>query len=595
MEIEIVTTMAAEVAAAATAAAQSAAAAGTAAAAAGNAAAASNAAAAAKAAAAGQAVATGSVSNFVNVSAKIRTSAEEASKAVDKAADAQASRFEKLKKGVEGLHEALKKVGEGLTGIVPGLKGLEDFTSFSGLSSLAQRFGQFSTDLEAASRKLGVTTPALAAWHIAADGAGVSAKDFDTGMAKSQDAIRGASKGEAPKTAAAMRRLGVRIARNRDGSVNYGTTQERLMGALHGISNVVDQRDMAGKVGMTEWLPMIQQGTWNEDKAKASRRGLVPTEDEIAKGKAFKDDIDDLSQSVEGLGQRVGFALIPVLDPVVKKMGEWLNAHRAEIVEKIAAAVQRFVTWVSKIDWDAVGKKASEVFDSLGGVEGILDGIAAIKLVGLVGQVLSVGAAFAELAAAIPAPLLAVGALVAGSMFAEMSRRAALDKAIPPGPDHDIRVVEAQVDEPVPSFGPGPADGGLGEKIYRPVKRLYESISGPKDDAKPTVPKPDASMSELNRQLLGRPASSGLELDWGSSSPAISYILGPIAPRGAVTDPGRLMLRGGAAATGTPEVSVRVAFDNVPAGARVESSTSPRVSLRTTTRYSMASDMRAMA
>ena len=46
---------------------------------------------------------------------------------------------------------------------------------------------------------------------------------------------------------------------------------------------------------------MIQNGTWDADKARAYKKSLVPTDAEIQKAKTFWENVNDLKDSVAGL------------------------------------------------------------------------------------------------------------------------------------------------------------------------------------------------------------------------------------------------------------------------------------------------------
>ncbi|CAL8474565.1 hypothetical protein [Caballeronia sp. S22] len=350
---------------------------------------------------------------------KIQASMAKISEPIDKMqgrfsrlGDFGASNLGKLEKGFRNAATAAEKVVEKVVAIVPGLAAIGGAGSLAGLSALAVRFGSFGFTLNKTSKLLGMNAQDLAAWHVAAKRAGVSAEEFDSSMSASQMAIRGAANGANPQAMLLLQKMGVQIARNKDGTVDYYSTQMRLMKAIQGQKSVEAQREVAGTFGYGGILPMIQQGTWDADKARAYRQGLVPTAAEIARAKAFNEDISDLSGSVEGLGNRIGGALIPVLDPVVKRMSEWLDKNRADIADKVATAVQKFVTWLAKIDWDEVASKAKALWDNIGGIKGVAIAVAAITFGGPIGAVANLISSLVTLTTAtVPAALTALGTL----------------------------------------------------------------------------------------------------------------------------------------------------------------------------------------
>lgn len=356
--------------------------------------------------------ATATVNKIKAALGKVTDPIDKAQKRIGKFGDLGSANLGKLEKGFRNAATAAGKVVDKIVEIVPGLTAIGGAASLAGLSALAVRFGSFGFSLNKTSKLLGMNAQDLAAWHVAAKRAGVSAEEFDSSMSSSQMAIRGAATGADPHAMLLLQKMGVQIAKNKDGTVDYYSTQMRLMKAIQGQHSVQAQREAANTFGMGGLLPMIQNGTWDADKARAYRQGLVPTAAEIAKAKAFNEDISDLRGSVEGLGNGIGSALVPVLDPVVKRMSEWLDKNRADIADKVAQAVQKFVTWLSKIDWDAVSSKAKALWDNLGGIKGVAIAVAAISFAGPIAGVLNLIGSLVKLTTmTIPAAVTALGTL----------------------------------------------------------------------------------------------------------------------------------------------------------------------------------------
>ncbi|HDR9358122.1 TPA: hypothetical protein QDB44_004018 [Burkholderia vietnamiensis] len=297
--------------------------------------------------------------------------------------------FEKLTKGLESASRAAHSLVDKVVELVPGLAALGAAGTVAGIVGLTNRFGNFGFALNKSSKLLDMNAQELAAWHVAAKRAGVSASEFDSAISSSQMAIRDAANGANPAALVLMQKMGVQIQRNKDGTVDYYTTQQKLMKAIAGQRSAVTQRAAADALGMGGLLPMLQQGTYNEDKARAIRKGLVPTPEELARATQFKEEVNDLEDSVSGLGNSIGASLIPVLEPVVKHFSAWLDAHRAEIADKLAAAVQRFVDWISKVDWDGVSKSVKKMWDGMGGIKGAMIAITALSFAGPIASVAS--------------------------------------------------------------------------------------------------------------------------------------------------------------------------------------------------------------
>jgi hypothetical protein len=404
--------------------------------------------------------ATATVNKIKAALGKVTEPIDKAQKRLGKLGDLGTGSLGKLEKGFRNAADSAGKVVDKIVEVIPGLTAIGGAASLAGLSALAVRFGAFGFTLNKTSKLLGMNAQDLAAWHVAARRAGVSAEELDSGMSGSQMAIRAAANGADPHAMLLLQKMGVQIARNKDGTVDYYSTQMRLMKAIQGQRSVQAQREAANTFGMGGMLPMIQQGTWEADKARAIRQGLVPTDAEIAKAKAFNEDIADLRGSAEGLGNAIGSSLIPVLDPVVKGLSRWLDQNRAAIADKLAEAVQKFVTWVSKIDWDALSKKASDLWDNLGGVKGVLLAIGAITFASPIAGLAALALNLGRIAAFASNPFVAA---IAGGLISEYSRQSALDAAIPAGPNHDQQVAEAMAGAAVTPNVEQPPVGGWGK------------------------------------------------------------------------------------------------------------------------------------
>lgn len=422
--------------------------------------------------------ATATVNKIKAALAKITEPVEKSQKSAKKLGDVGQASLEKVRKGLGSVSNAATKVVDKIVEIIPGLTAIGGAASLAGLSALAVKFGNFGFSLNKNSKLLGMNAQDLAAWHVAAKRAGVSAEEFDSSMSGSQMAIRNAAFGADPHAMVMLQKMGVQIQHNRDGSIDYLSTQQKIMDALRRQPSVEGQRDAANSLGMGGLLPMIQQGTWDADKARAARKGLVPTPDEIARAQAFHQNINDLEDSVSGLGNSIGSRLIPVLDPLITGMSKWLDEHRADIADKITAAVQKFADWVSSIDWNEVTSKAKGLFDALGGVKGIAIAIAAITFAGPIGGVLGLITNLTRLSSVvIPGVIFQMGLLTAASFAAETARQRALDAAIPAGPNHDQQVADAQAGGIVTPDVDGSKSKDLGGRFFRWISGMVGGSS----------------------------------------------------------------------------------------------------------------------
>lgn len=447
--------------------------------------------------------ATATVNKIKAALSKVTEPVEKSQKSMKSLGDVGQAGLDKVRKGLGSVSNAATKVVDKIVEIIPGLTAIGGAASLAGLSALATKFGNFGFGLNRSSKLLGMNAQDLAAWHVAAKRAGVSANEFDSSMSSSQSSIRAAAFGADPHAMMMLQKMGVQIQHNKDGSIDYLTTQQKIMEALQRQPSVQGQRDAADALGMGALLPMIQQGTYAADKARAMRKGLVPTPDEIARSVAFHQNVNDLEDSVSGLGNSIGSKLIPILDPLVTGFSKWLDGHRAQIADQISAAVQKIANWISSINWSEVTDKAKGLFDAMGGLKGVAIAIGLITFSGPIGGALSLITNLLKLSTVvIPGVLFQMGLLAAAGFAAEEARQRAFDSAIPAGPNHDQQVADAQAGGIVTPDFAGSQSKDLGGRFYRWLGGMVGGTSN-QASTKDVV-------SQLQGQGWSRNASAGI-------------------------------------------------------------------------------------
>lgn len=129
------------------------------------------------------------------------------------------------------------------------------------------------------------------------------------------------------------------------------------------------------------------------------RWGIDPDQAASA-GKDFNNAIRRVTSDFDKLWIVIESKLVPVLTPLIDKFEKWSETHAGDVANAIADAVQRLAKWIDNIDWDRTTANIDKVVDALGGVKGILIGLAAIKLAGLVGEIAGLTGALRGLGAA---------------------------------------------------------------------------------------------------------------------------------------------------------------------------------------------------
>lgn len=141
---------------------------------------------------------------------------------------------------------------------------------------------------------------------------------------------------------------------------------------------------------------------------KLAAFGIDP-EQAAKAGVDFNNSLRSVKDTFSDLWIVIESKLTPVLTPLVDQFERWAETHAGDVAQGIADAVQQLANWVQSVDWKKVGDDIDTVYHAIGGMKGVLAGIALIQLAPIVGGILNLAAAVTQLGAA--ASGIAIGAL----------------------------------------------------------------------------------------------------------------------------------------------------------------------------------------
>lgn len=145
-------------------------------------------------------------------------------------------------------------------------------------------------------------------------------------------------------------------------------------------------------------LPKLQ-AEQERYRQKLAAFGIDP-EQAAAVGRDFDNVIRRVKDTFNDLWIVIQSRLAPVLTPLIDQFDRWAQTHAGEIAQGISDAVQSLANWIQSVDWKKVGDDLHSVFDALGGIKGILIGMAAIALTPLITSVLGLAGALVRLGGA---------------------------------------------------------------------------------------------------------------------------------------------------------------------------------------------------
>jgi phage-related protein len=159
--------------------------------------------------------------------------------------------------------------------------------------------------------------------------------------------------------------------------------------------------------------------------AEARKYGVITTEQARA-AEAFGDAQSRLQKVIAGLGNTNAGDLLPVLQPLIDRMTEWIAANRQLIATEVVETVKRLAASLAAIDWAGVidgargvGQGIAAVVDFMGGWGTAIAALVALVNAPLIGAIAAVASAMGKLALVFVAnPVLAgVAAIAAATLL----------------------------------------------------------------------------------------------------------------------------------------------------------------------------------
>jgi hypothetical protein len=257
--------------------------------------------------------------------------------------------------------------------------------------ALAQRAANAGDEIANTSQKFGIATGALQELMFAARG---EADALQNSMAILSRNIESAGEAGSP-TAKTFSKLGVAT---RDLGGNIIPTDQILMKLSDSFQQMPDgaaktaaAMEIFGKQG-AKLIPFLNQGSSAIGKLReeAVALGVVLSEDDIAAAEGFNDAIDDLMNTLKGLGNFVGAKLFPLITGLASRFKEMVKVNRQVIATRLERFFQFLATTAEKAFsiLDALLTSAEGLASVFGGLENIVRAAATAFLLLTAGQVL---------------------------------------------------------------------------------------------------------------------------------------------------------------------------------------------------------------
>jgi hypothetical protein len=496
-------------------------------------------------------------------------------------------------------------LGSRIGGLLGPLAALGAAASAGGLLMLARETSDLGEELEKASIKTGLTVDQIAKLHHISEAMHIETSKVDRGLVMLNRTLADAARGKNKDAAALFHKLGINLAGVRKGTMNAATVLPVLSDAFMRNESVTMRNAMAQtlfKRSGAEMIPIMVLGRQELERLSAEYEyyfGKITPQ----MLKAMRDGheaFERQSLAVKGLKLSIGAALIPAMTKLIVPLTSWIVNNRELISQRVGDWVTKVGNALQKVNWDGVGRSITGIARAIGNVVKFLGPMGTL-IAGLtiifapfIAAVLSAGIALGQLALAISGVGLRLGLLAFGAITAAITTFfTAISLGMPIMEAFNLVLLMNPIGLVIIAIAALAAAAFLILKYWKPIKGffkdLWATIVGVFSSAwakiKPIV---DAVMN-VGRFLLNL---SGMSPSLGFVQPG-TYVFkntggAGVGPRAPSQQPVIQRFGGagaGARAGANGQVNVKVDFNNLPQGARVQTRADPGIGLNTGVRF----------
>jgi hypothetical protein len=344
---------------------------------------------------------------LVKMGEKLAAIEKESKKANEAAEPKEESRWihfnETLKENKERfgeLKESASGFGEKLADIFPMLAGLGAVGSVGGIFELAHKFAENTEALSLSADKIGVTTAQLQRLDYAAKQTGLETDSFNDGLLKLDKNLGAAGAGKNKDLVSLLAKLHVNLRDTKGNVIDAADALPALENAFYKTQDAATRAFIAqtafGKSGM-DMIPFLDQGPAKIAalQAQFAALGYTPTDKDSENTEKFNESWKMMQTAVSGFTDELGAKLLPVLNPIIDQMTQWIAANRDWISTDIAGAIQEadtdFTAWLNSMggikgistDLKTFGGHVHDIVHDLGGVKTIGAALGIAELVSL--------------------------------------------------------------------------------------------------------------------------------------------------------------------------------------------------------------------
>ena len=320
------------------------------------------------------------------------------------------SRRMRLPQIARGFGDVGRAVG-GVTTRLQGLAGamglITGVASVAGLHAVTAGYAQAGDEIAKTADRLGIGVEALQELDYAAGRSGVASNTLHMAMQRLNRRMAEAAAGGNRNLAEMFEQLGISL---RDVNGNVRTAEDvlpELAEAFRQNENASVRTRMAFAAFDSEGVQMVQMLSGGavalqELRDEARQLGRVLSEEEAGNAEAYTDALSNFQFAATGVRNAIGAQLLPILQPLLENLTQWIANNRELIAQRVAQAITAIARAIEAFDWQAfgetvrgIGRAIGWVVDFFGGWENAALALAAVLsanlLASLAGVVVAIG------------------------------------------------------------------------------------------------------------------------------------------------------------------------------------------------------------
>lgn len=252
------------------------------------------------------------------------------------AKDAASAVLSNVASKFQGLGTAAKVVTAGVAAVATAVVG-----TVTTLAALGAKAAATAGEVSKLKRETGLTAEEASKLKFAGDRLGLGVdelsaafKKFDGNLITNKDRFK---------------ELGIQIDTNKQGNINFlptlGNVADKFAGMPPGVEKSALAVELFGKKGL-EMIPFLDKGKagLKELGEKADALGLVFDENTLGAAKRFRESQKDIAESFEGIKNKIGMAVLPILGDLSIFLMGMVNAVFPTVMKGIDTLRETFGT-----------------------------------------------------------------------------------------------------------------------------------------------------------------------------------------------------------------------------------------------------------